>query len=280
MTPLVVAFLATGSDRIASVTAPAADAITPVPAATLMLLRDGAEGVEVLLTTRHSAAGFAAEALVFPGGKVNPEDGRLRRFCAGGTGRDDDSCSYRVAAIRETFEECGVLLGRATGNSSVLSRDALAALLERKGGAPDFATLVERAPLELATDLLVPFAHWITPADQPRRFDTRFFLARAPEDQVAVHDGREAVDAIWITAGAALREAETGHIKLVFATRMNLLKLGRAHSVAAALDAARGDSIVTVEPHLVQTPDGPAFEIPAAAGYGLTQMLVSKMRRA
>lgn len=280
MTSLVVAFLATGCDRIASVTAPAADAITPVPAATLMLLRDGAEGVEVLMTTRHSAAGFAAEALVFPGGKVNPEDGRLRQFCAGGTGRDDDSCSYRVAAIRETFEECGVLLGRATGNSSVLSRGALAALLERKGGAPDFATLVERAPLELATDLLVPFAHWITPADQPRRFDTRFFLARAPEDQVAVHDGREAVDAIWITSGAALREAETGRIKLVFATRMNLLKLGRARSVAAALDAARGDSIVTVEPHMVQTPDGPAFEIPAAAGYGVTQMLVSKVRRA
>lgn len=254
--------------------------VRPVPAATLMLLRDGADGLEVLMTTRHREAGFAAEAMVFPGGKVNPGDHALARSCAASPGLDEAALTFRVAALRETFEECGLLLARIADTGAVLSQDMLTALFARRSGATDFMTVIAEARLELATDLLVPFAHWITPADQPKRFDTKFFLAPAPATQVAVPDGREAVDAVWTTPEAALAGADAGRIKLILATRMNLVKLGRAGTVAAALEAARRDTIVTVQPQLVQTPDGPVFRIPAEAGYGLSQMPLEHVRRA
>jgi len=187
---------------------------------------------------------------------------------------------FRIAAIRETFEECGLLLARRAADGAVLSAAALAELSERHSGVTDFATLVDRARLSLATDLLMPFAHWITPKDQPRRFDTHFFLAPAPADQVALHDGREATIIHWLTPEGAIAAARRGEIKLVLPTRLNLLKLGRCKTVAGALDTARGSEIVTVQPEIVETAEGPAFRIPAAADYGVTEVLVSSYRRA
>ena len=244
---------------------------TPVPAATLLLVRDGPEGIEVLLTTRHDNAGFAAGASVFPGGKLDASD----RERANG-----DDNSLRVAAIRETFEECGILLARPAADAALLSAAALTALVARQASVSDFGAFIDRTELMLATDLLVPFAHWITPADQPKRFDTHFFLAPAPGDQVALHDGHEATIVHWLTAERAIAAARRGEIKLVLPTRLNLLKLGRSKTVAEALEAAGRSEIVTVEPDLVETAEGPAFRIPAAAGYGVTEVLVSGYRRA
>jgi 8-oxo-dGTP pyrophosphatase MutT (NUDIX family) len=244
--------------------------VTPRPAATLLLVRDAPEGIEVLLTTRHDAAGFAAGATVFPGGKLDASDHQ----------RDAAGDALRVAAIRETFEECGILLARRAADGVMLTRAALSELLARHSGVTDFGALIERAELTLATDLLVPFAHWITPVDQPKRFDTHFFLAPAPVDQVARQDGHEAIVVHWLTAEGAIAAARRGAIKLVLPTRLNLLKLGRSNSVAEALDAARRSEIVTVQPDLVETADGPAFRIPAAADYGVTEVLVSSYRRA
>lgn len=243
--------------------------VAPLPAATLLLLRDGPEGIEVLLTTRHDDAGFAAGATVFPGGKVDARDHEL---AAGDP--------LRVAAIRETFEECGILLARPAGERAMLTAAALDELVARRSGGTDFGAFVERAGLTLATDLLVPFAHWITPADQPKRFDTHFFLAPAPAGQVALHDGREATIVHWLTTEGAIAAARRGEIKLVLPTRLNLLKLGRSKSVAEALAAARRSAVVTVQPEIVNTAGGPAFQIPAAAGYGVTEVLVSSYRRA
>ena len=244
--------------------------VTPVPAATLLLLRDGPEGIEVLLTTRHDAAGFAAGATVFPGGKLDASDHQCH-------GAGD---ALRVAAIRETFEECGILLARRAADGVMLTRAALSELLARQSSVTDFNALIERAELTLATDLLVPFAHWITPVDQPKRFDTHFFLAPVPPDQVAMHDGREAIVVHWLTPEGAIAAARRGEIKLVLPTRLNLLKLGRSNSVAEALEAARRSEIVTVQPDLVETAEGPAFRIPATADYGVTEVLVSSYRRA
>jgi len=244
--------------------------VMPVPAATLLLMRDGAEGIEVLLTTRHDGAGFAAGATVFPGGKVEPSDHK----------RDGAGDAYRVAAIRETFEECGILLAGRAADRVMLTGVALSELLARQSSVSDFSAFIDRAELTLATDLLVPFAHWITPADQPKRFDTHFFLAPAPADQVALHDGREATIVHWLTPDGAISAARRGEIKLVLPTRLNLLKLGRSKTVAEALDTARRSEIVTVQPEIVETAEGPAFRIPAAAGYGVTEVLVSSYRRA
>jgi 8-oxo-dGTP pyrophosphatase MutT (NUDIX family) len=253
--------------------------VTPRPAATLLLLRDGAAGLEVLMTARHEEAGFAAGALVFPGGKVDPVDHALFAYCPAIPGVDEAALVLRIAAIRETFEECGILLARSAG--ALLSADLLATLLARHG-APDagFAGLVAASGLELATDDLVPYAHWITPVDRPKRFDTHFFLAPAAPDQVAVHDGREAVDAVWVTPQAVLGGADAGIIKLVFATRMNLVKLARSTNVANAVAAARSAKIVTVTPVIEKTSGGPFVHIPEAAGYGATRIAAGGIPRA
>jgi len=241
----------------------------PLPAATLLLLRDSPAGIEVLLTTRHDDAGFAAGATVFPGGKVEARD---HEHAAGDP--------LRVAAIRETFEECGILLARPNGERAMLTAAALDDLVARRSSGTDFGAFVAHAGLTLATDLLVPFAHWITPADQPKRFDTHFFLAPAPAGQVALHDGHEATIVHWLTTEGAIAAARRGEIKLVLPTRLNLLKLGRSKSVAEALAAARQSAVVTVQPEIVDTAGGPAFQIPAAADYGVTEVLVSSYRRA
>jgi 8-oxo-dGTP pyrophosphatase MutT (NUDIX family) len=252
---------------------------TPRRAATLLLLRDGADGLEVLMTSRHEAAGFAAGALVFPGGKVEPTDGALATCCAGAAALDESALVLRIAAIRETFEECGILLARAEG--ALLSAAELAALLARHGrSAAGFAALAAAAGLELATDHLVPYAHWITPIDQPKRFDTHFFLAPAAPGQIAVHDGREAVDAVWTTPRAVLAGADAGRIKLVFATRMNLVKLARSATVAAALAASRTETIVTVTPVIENTDAGRFIRIPEAAGYGAGRFAAGNIPRA
>src|SRR5260221_1090218 len=125
--------------------------VIPRPAATLLLLRDGAAGLEVLMTARHEEAGFAAGALVFPGGKVDPADAALAAYCRAAPGLDAAALVLRIAAIRETFEECGILLAR--GGGTFLSAELLAALLDRHGaGDTGFAAFVAAAGLELATD--------------------------------------------------------------------------------------------------------------------------------
>jgi 8-oxo-dGTP pyrophosphatase MutT (NUDIX family) len=251
----------------------------PRPAATLLLLRDGAEGLEVLMTVRHEDAGFAGGALVFPGGKVDPADRALARYCADKATLDESTLVLRIAAIRETFEECGILLARADG--ALLSAELLAATLQRHGRSDaGFAALVAAAGLDLAVDDLVPYAHWITPVDRPKRFDTHFFLAPAAPDQIAVHDGRETVDATWATPDAVLRDADEKRVKLVFATRMNLVKLARSRTVADALAAARSAPIVTVMPVVEKTSAGPFIHIPEEAGYGATRIAAGDIPRA
>lgn len=260
--------------------------VTARPAATVLLTRDGPSGLEVLMVTRHVASDFASGALVFPGGRVDAVDGEAAMIdrCRKVPGADTAAMAFRVAAVRETFEEAHVLLGRHRGNDQLLSADEVETLEARTqaalGRTPQFADLVEAGSIELATDLLVPFAHWITPPGPPKRFDTHFFLAPAPADQVAAHDGREAVETVWISPHQAIADSEAKRVTLVFATRMNLTKLGRSADVATALTTARADTVVTVCPELVDTPDGKLLRIPAAAGYGITEMAADLTVRA
>jgi 8-oxo-dGTP pyrophosphatase MutT (NUDIX family) len=252
--------------------------IMPRPASTVLLLRDGPGGVEVLMVTRNVASDFASGALVFPGGRVDDADRGAAMLGASRAvpGVDAEAMAFRVAAVRETFEEAHMLLARPRGEDRLLSAAEVAHLerdlAARLGRTPHLADAVDTGAIELATDLLVPFAHWITPVGPPKRFDTHFFLAAAPVDQVAAHDGREAVETVWISPERAIADSETKRITLVFATRMNLAKLARSADVAAALASARREAIVTVCPQLVETPAGKMLRIPAAAGYGITEM--------
>jgi 8-oxo-dGTP pyrophosphatase MutT (NUDIX family) len=240
----------------------------PAPAATLLLLRERAGALEVLMMRRSEESSFAPGAYVFPGGRVCPEDEQLAVYCAR-CATEAPGLAYRTAAIRETYEECGILLARkGAGGPLLCAQDVRPGLILSDG------------TLELATDLLVPFAHWITPASRPKRFDTHFFAAAAPDDQVVAHDGYEAVDAVWVRPAEILVQAEAGTAKMVFATRMNLARLGRSRTVHEALDAAARSKIVTVTPEIVVTADGQFFVIPEAAGYGISRLPVGNIPRA
>jgi 8-oxo-dGTP pyrophosphatase MutT (NUDIX family) len=249
----------------------------PHPAATVMLLRDGPGGMEVFMIVRHEKSDVHAGALVFPGGRVDPEDYELAidsQRCSAHGDVSAPMAALRVAAVRETFEECGVLLARRRGEESLVGADCLRdieaahrdALMR---GERTFGRVLAAEDLVLATDTLVYFANWITPERSTKRFDTHFFLAAAPADQVAVHDGYEAVDSVWIAPPTALERAASGTYQLRFPTQMNVQKLGRHRSAAAAMDAARSSRVVTVMTKHERSGDGRRFvRIPLEADYG------------
>ncbi len=245
-------------------------------AATILLLRDGSTGPEVFMVVRHHQIDFAGGAMVFPGGKISPadRDPALRDLCTGAAELDDDALAVRVGAIREAFEESGLLLARRCDADSPLDaaeapRLGAAYRSDLAAGRISLAEVAVRERLAVALDELVPFAHWITPEVMPKRYDTHFFLAAAPPDQLALHDGTESVDSAWVAPDAALAEAAAGRRTIIFPTRMNLAKLARAGSVAEAVARATREPIVTVLPQL----DAAAgvLRIPAAAGYDVTE---------
>ena len=256
----------------------------PVPAraaASLLLGREGATDPELFLLARSRASTFASGALVYPGGAVDDADRNpeLRAHAEGAEGLDDDALSFRVAAIREAFEECGLLFARARGRSALIGRERVDAIRLRFAGALadhslDMLELAKAEDLVLACDHLAPFAHWITPETQPKRFDTHFFLAAAPPDQEARHDGHESTDSIWITPRALVREADAGEWYVMFPTRLNAQKFGRSASVAEAIAAARNAPVVTVMPSGRKVEGGRRLRIPKEAGYGLTVAFV------
>lgn len=243
--------------------------------ATILLLRDGPEQLEVFMVERHHKIDFAEGALVFPGGKVETSDAapELEAFCCGADSGSENENTVRVAAIRETFEECGVLLARPGGTQDLVDGTRLESISVRyrdelQNGRSSMLDMVRAEELELAFDLLVPFAHWITPEFMPKRFDTHFFLVAAPLDQLAVHDGFESVDSLWTTIPSALELEKTGRRTIIFPTLENIKKLGRSHSVEDALENARHDTIVTVLPRFSKDPDGTMMMvIPEEAGY-------------
>lgn len=254
--------------------------VTPLPASTVMLLRDGAAGIEVFMVERPTKMDFAAGALVFPGGKVDEADraAKLRPRCAGADRLDDFQLSLRVAAVRETFEECGVLLARPRGVDALVPLDRVAELETRYRDALTadeigIGGMAEREDLELACDLLVHYAHWITPKIRPKRFDTHFFLAPAPAGQSARHDGSESLDSLWATPEQVMADYIGGIHFVMFPTYCNLIKLAESRTVADALDRARGEDVVTVlGQHSVGEDGIRRLLLPRAAGYAIDEM--------
>lgn len=247
------------------------------PASTMLLLRDGKDGMEVFMVVRHHQIDFASGALVFPGGSLDPDD-RVLAATPDLYFHPDKlnalALAFRIGALRETFEECGILLARPKGSEALVSA-AQAQQVENKHrtalceGKIKFSEILAGEGLVLALDSLVPFAHWITPVGMPKRFDTQFYIARAPEDQLGAHDGHESVDSVWVTPQQALDDTKTGRFKLVFATERNLLKLGENRTVDAALDAARKNNPITVTPEIILGEGKKRqLRIPLEAGYG------------
>src|SRR6201991_2855905 len=220
-------------------------AVAPRPASTILLLRDDAarKEIEVFMMVRHYEIDFNSGALVFPGGSVDKGDNEIiadPSLYSGGEGMQADELSFRIAAIRETFEESGILLARPKGSKALVdakraSEIEAAHRADLCEGKITFLKVLTDNGMLLALDELVPYAHWITPEGMPKRFDTWFFLAAAPPDQLGAHDGKESTDSIWVSPREALAGGESGRFKLPFPTTRNLIKLGKQASVKEAL---------------------------------------------
>jgi len=244
-----------------------------IDAATVMILRDRPEGMEVFMVVRHHQIDFASGALVFPGGKIDAadRDPELLDYCSGAEGLDARDVAFRIGAIRESFEECGVLFAREKGGTDYVGATRLQELdvwRDRfNAGETDMLTFAREEGLEFALDVFGHFAHWLTPDLMPKRFDTHFYAARAPEDHIALHDGSESVDSVWIRPSDAIAAADNGSRTIIFPTRMNVEKLSKSLNVDAVIAAC--GNVVTVEPFLKKDDDGTTFlRIQANAGYG------------
>ena len=239
----------------------------PKPAATIILMRDGGEGLEVLMLKKAQGQHFAAGAMVFPGGKLDPKD---LAFVEANGDKEDAHAALKVAAIREMYEECGILLARVAGSKRVMP-SADVAKIRTANTDVAILDLATSAPFELATDRLVRFAHWITPVNRPKRFDTHFFIARAPDGQTKPDvDGYEIVEANWRRPKDVLAEVHGGKLTLVFPTMMNIIKLSKSESVDKALATSRHEDVFCVEPKRIVTDEGLQLVIPVEAGYGVT----------
>lgn len=257
--------------------------VTPRPAATVMLVRDADSGVEVFLMER-SRVGMFGGLHVFPGGKVDRAD-RAEGWESLASGPDDAAASgvlgasagglrYWVACIRECFEEAGVLLAaKETGEIVRFESSLIRSRFERwrdrlnAGEAGVLEEMCAREQLRLATNQLAYVSHWITPVGQPKRYDTRFFVARAPAEQEALHDGFETVESAWIRPEAALARHAAGKLNMISPTLKNLESLVGYATTEDLLEAKRAvdpATIPTILPRIVrdtlQSSDSNLFE--------------------
>ncbi len=248
------------------------DLPAPIPAATLVLMRDVAGGPpELLVTERTGQMVFAAGALVFPGGRIDAEDEE-----AGRSFPDISDAGARIAAIRETIEETGIAPAiRPAPDDEVSAR-----LREDVEGGGDFLDLLDRHGLTLDLAALTPFARWCPNFRETRRFDTLFYLAEspagAPEPEVRAH---EAVRAFWASAAAILAELEAGRAHAIFPTRRNLERLARFGSIAEARADAARHPVTRITPWVEQRGGEPHVCIPEDIGYPVTSEPLETARR-
>jgi 8-oxo-dGTP pyrophosphatase MutT (NUDIX family) len=231
-----------------------------MPAATVTIVRDARDGIEVLMMRRNLKSGFVPGMYVFPGGGLDDADLLFKNnglfnclddaSASGMLGVAADGLAYWAAAIREAFEESGLLLARNGAGSLVTLTDAeVAARFDAQrrqlnAGELDFAALIAAESLQLAADQLVYFAHWITPVTAPRRYDTRFFMAEAPPEQEPFHDDHETIAATWISPAGALTLHQRGEFEMRTPTVRTLETFANCNDVASlrrSLDSIQGN---------------------------------------
>ena len=252
---------------------PPADPVTPRPAATIVLLRDGPDGMEVLLMRRNRSAGFVPGAYVFPGGRVDGSDtappamdildGLTTRGAAERLDLIDaepPAIAYYLAALREAFEETGILVGfRSDGSAPPTAAEDPTVDAIRNDVMEDrvtFAGAVSRMRCRIAGDAVEYLAHWITPTPEPRRYDTRFFAARVRDAATPIVDPREMTEALWSTPTRALDRVDDGSLPMIFPTIKTLEQLAPFANVGEALDVIRRGRVRSITPTLVITPQG------------------------
>ena len=252
---------------------PARSSVAPARlAATVLLLRDApshAGPIEVLMVERN-AQGYFPSALVFPGGVVDADDWadhwHARCSLPHGDGRQplaDWERAVRIAGLRECWEEAAILA--ACGPIALAGHEPQAQPLPQ---------LMDRLGARCALSEMVHFGHWVTPQGSPKRWDTHFLVARAPEGQLPRCDGAEVIRAEWLTPQEAIASAERNEREVVFSTRANLHRLAESRSVDEALAAARQRPAFPVHPAVERMEGGIMVRIPEEAGYPVTEGFV------
>ena len=255
--------------------------VTPRPASTLIIIRDGKAGVEVLLGEKTSKVNFAAGAFVFPGGALDESDSGDNFTISGDLSADkanqilgvsDGGVNYWIAAIRECFEEVGVLFAIPNrGGMFTETEFAVFESNERKKlarGEATFHETLKDAKCSLELEQLHYFSRWVTHAGSPRRYDTRFFIARMPQGQIAQHDGSELIDHRWVKPDDALRLNSQGKLNLMFPTQKTLEKLTEFSDVEEALNYVRNAPPATpMEPRLTVGAGGKKLLVPGDFAY-------------
>ena len=252
---------------------------TPRPAATIVLVRPGSAGPEVLLLKRNRTVGFVPGAYVFPGGRVDDADAsaelveRLDGVSPEEAGdrlgmepSDHGAVAYYVAALREAFEETGIMIGWGTDGDRVppatADNSVRSALADLHGGDRTFAEVVSDLGVTLDGGAMEYIAHWITPRAEPRRYDTRFFVAAVPEGTEALPDGGEITEAVWLSPESALVRSEKGTLPMIFPTIKTLQSLLGFESVQQLQDSFGRREIPAILPRLVRTPTGVGIRLP------------------
>jgi len=228
------------------------------PSSTVVLVRDGPGTPEIFMVRRHARSSFGA-AYAFPGGVLDAVDAEVRDYCSGLSAQDansrlgveSDGIDYYSAAIRELFEETGVLLAdiSSVDENLVRVRDAL------NDGSVNWADFVRRSELQLFCDALHYVSHWVTPPDRAKRYTTRFFLARLPPAQAAEHCGGELTDSRWTTASDMLAAGRRGDVMLHFPTIKTLESVARHKTLSALTEWAESSAqwgVTTMVPKIIQ----------------------------
>lgn len=273
-------------------------------ASTIVILRDAPRGVETFMLKRHAKSRFMADRYVYPGGKLDPEDctlaaarraqgrspadveqalamGAAQENTAPGTMSKTRESARHVATglflagIRETFEEAGILLARRAGEQELIdltSDPAVARRFQRyrerlMRAEIALSQVAEAEELIFPLDLIAYFSHWITPYRENRRYNTRFFLARAPANQRPLHDSRETVASTWITPQEAVRRNQSGALLLAPPTLHTLIKLAEFSSADAAFSWAIDHRPSVVLPHVCAEDSGDYVLLPGDAAF-------------
>jgi 8-oxo-dGTP pyrophosphatase MutT (NUDIX family) len=263
----------------------------PRQAATVVMLRDGPAGLEVFLIKRHGLSDVMGGAYVFPGGKLDASDAELGETFLDQTppalhaklGEPDldvaTAAGLYVAALREAYEESGVLFAHSSAGST----------LPVCNEAPGFNAMLTTRGLQLQTQAVIPWSRWITPrmpSVGSKRFDTRFFISAVPAGQTALHDNHEATDSTWLSPRAALEQYWEYHIELAPPQIMSLSHLSRFPDVASALDAAKKQLPPTIFPEafdkngerVICYPGDPEHSVAQRALPGPTRLLYRNRR--
>jgi 8-oxo-dGTP pyrophosphatase MutT (NUDIX family) len=227
----------------------------PRLAASILILRDAPAGLEVLMVVRNKKIEFASGAMVYPGGRMMETDApaHMAERVIGQQGLDATEASLRVAAIREAFEEVGLLPAAMTADGPVQDADILPINQFRAGvdkGTADFGAVLRKSGISLDINKLVKFAHIIAPKITPKRFNTHFYAVKAAEHQTPHADGSEIMETVWIRPDEALDQAERGERDVMFPTRIVLCRLTGFATVEAALAGALQEPPQPIQPQL------------------------------